>query len=529
MLSSIFLEKFQGFANGTPIELKPLTLIFGPNSSGKSSIIRSIRFAQQSFTSNPNLVANQMLPSGFSVDLGTYTTLVHRHDTSNTVKIGFEVSPSGAASSVTSLLVQFGPDLRATSLAYSGVLKSKNPDVEDSTFRLVFHSSNEAFRTSDEENEKNGPWYLEASSITELKRIDLFFLEESRSTLKPKKSLVRSSQKTTSGTRIETRVGKFDSFRTIEASLNDLSELGWRISGFRPSRKLPNFVRPKTEAGEPTDEQDLASIFEQIEKREFLQQGLNSVFEEFTGKVEALFSRGNLDYIGPLRSVPDRITFVTGAVRSQAPDAKDLAAALAANEGARRSISDWLLTATDQTYELEFLPMSGEASDIFGNAGALVLRDVKTDTKVAFADAGVGLSQILPILEKVAEVPQHWLEIEHSDIPAKTLLIEQPELHLHPKMQGDLMSLFTRRIQESSGKLQIIAETHSESMLLRLQSEIKRGTISASEVGVLYVDKDPLDGSTRAQQLEISPSGEFVQDWPTSFSEIRLSEIRGTF
>lgn len=81
MLEEIRLSNFQGFADETKIPLAPLTLIFGPNSSGKTSLIRSLLLLQQSFWwSSASTRPDFLFSDRNGVDLGSFANTVHKHD-----------------------------------------------------------------------------------------------------------------------------------------------------------------------------------------------------------------------------------------------------------------------------------------------------------------------------------------------------------------------------------------------------------------------------------------------------------------
>ena len=81
---------------------------------------------------------------------------------------------------------------------------------------------------------------------------------------------------------------------------------------------------------------------------------------------------------------------------------------------------------------------------------------------------------------------------------------------------------------------QIIAETHSESMLLRVQKLVREGQLDPSEVSLLFVDQFPEvqdsseeSGATGSyvQEIRLAKDGTFRDRWPLSFSDVRWSEI----
>jgi predicted ATPase len=157
-----------------------------------------------------------------------------------------------------------------------------------------------------------------------------------------------------------------------------------------------------------------------------------------------------------------------------------------------------------------------------GSLRARHLFDTKTQTQVSFRDAGVGLSQVLPIIEAL-EVAQ--MGAGRDGISSmKTVLIEQPELHLHPRMQADLMDLMISVAGDSARGVQILAETHSENMVLRLQKRIREGTIRPEDVSIIYADRDIEGNNTLTPQL-MDDSGDFIEPWPLSFADVRVQDL----
>ncbi|MGH3850148.1 MAG: AAA family ATPase, partial [Pseudonocardiaceae bacterium] len=84
LLTKINLESFKSFGHPTEVELAPITLIYGPNASGKSSLIQSLLLQKQS------LEAGTLTLSGGYASLGSVSGLAHRHDESRPITVGFE-------------------------------------------------------------------------------------------------------------------------------------------------------------------------------------------------------------------------------------------------------------------------------------------------------------------------------------------------------------------------------------------------------------------------------------------------------
>jgi hypothetical protein len=88
MLTSITIENFKAIRDPVTFELKPITLLFRPNSAGKSSILHALHYAREDFERH-NLDAEQTLVGGKFIDLGGFRTLVHGHDVSRSVVLTF--------------------------------------------------------------------------------------------------------------------------------------------------------------------------------------------------------------------------------------------------------------------------------------------------------------------------------------------------------------------------------------------------------------------------------------------------------
>lgn len=150
----------------------------------------------------------------------------------------------------------------------------------------------------------------------------------------------------------------------------------------------------------------------------------------------------------------------------------------------------------------------------------LTLRDMRNNVVVSSRDVGIGISQLIPIVV-------HALAERESII-----MVEQPELHLHPALQAKLGDLFIESALGES-KNQFILETHSEHLILRLLRRIRettRGTlpegkspIRREDVAVLYVQPSP-EGS-KVIELRIDDQGRLVDNWPNGFFEERLDEL----
>jgi predicted ATPase len=108
------------------------------------------------------------------------------------------------------------------------------------------------------------------------------------------------------------------------------------------------------------------------------------------------------------------------------------------------------------------------------------------------------------------------------------LIVEQPELHLHPQLQGELADVAVNSVNGNFRDHElgpvVVLETHSEAILLRVLRRIREGIIDPKKVAFYFVDRLPGSDSSYVDRMEINSDGEFTRPWPLSFSELRISE-----
>jgi predicted ATPase len=134
---------------------------------------------------------------------------------------------------------------------------------------------------------------------------------------------------------------------------------------------------------------------------------------------------------------------------------------------------------------------------------------VEGGPEVLITDVGFGVSQILPVIVLCFYVPE-----------GSTIVLEQPEIHLHPAVQAGLADVLidaTRR-----NKVQLIIESHSEHFLRRIQLRIAEDGINPSEVS-MYFAQNQKGGST-LKKLDIDLFGD-IHNWPQDFFGDMIGEL----
>jgi predicted ATPase len=128
----------------------------------------------------------------------------------------------------------------------------------------------------------------------------------------------------------------------------------------------------------------------------------------------------------------------------------------------------------------------------------------------------------------------------------KFTCIEQPETHLHPKMQGNLADFFIETISstwdyelesrddwpdpdlfyKSQITKQWLIETHSEALLRRVKRRIREGVISKDKISVMCICKRA-DNSSVVVTIHLDDEGDFISEWPGGFFEEDFDDMYG--
>lgn len=125
--------------------------------------------------------------------------------------------------------------------------------------------------------------------------------------------------------------------------------------------------------------------------------------------------------------------------------------------------------------------------------------------KVSLRDVGYGVSQILPILVRIFTT--------HLET---TFLMQQPEVHLHPRAQAELLSLLIANQRHN-----YVIETHSDYMIDRARIEIMEGNIAPEDVSLIYLE--PVGNSVKVHNIEFDEQANML-NVPASYRQFFLKE-----
>ncbi|MEH1839913.1 MAG: DUF3696 domain-containing protein [Nostoc sp.] len=573
------ISNFKAFADTQYIPIRPLTLIYGANSSGKSSVLHSLLLAHHAITNEGELDVYRTEVGGDSVDLGGFGQYVHKRDRTRLVEWAIDLDPSNINLSDKGLGSLLEPIKKLTVGVGIGMHSSGNGGIKVRSFFLEADGERVLNMSS---RRKGG---LQLDRLDHKHRIVSLLIE----------AIIEANT-------FNLKITPQDE-EEIEQVINFLvPEITAQVSRLLPiniqaESSLPEILEHIT-PGNPQHRQDtLADVM-----RLFIPYRLNDIVGAITQTVETELQK--IRYLGPFRTYPPRhFAF------SQQQDANWQAGGgyawdvLLNNAEVRQKVNAWLgdsnrmktpyelkvrtllpdshledelysrigktlqdLTAklifhaagfgSDIQEEIERLKADLEATDIdLNNAKSslpeieqivsmmtdveslsetwvqemtsggdrisdLVLIDKRTKTPVSHRDVGIGISQVIPIL------------VSCYGLSDALVAIEQPEIHLHPKLQAELGDVF---IESALGgqKNTFILETHSEHLLLRIMrrmretynNELPKGLppVRPEDVSVLFVEADS-EGSI-VREMPLNKRGELVKAWPGGFFEEELDEI----
>ena len=569
MITSIGIENFRAFGERMDIPLRPVTLFFGANSVGKSTILNVFNLFKQSIDYGEK--GRVLVPrvKGGIRDLGSYQDFVNDHDVSKNIKIeiGYESKyqyyvDAFVANGVTvEYEFNFSAQSREIGFAsltfkYRGEMLARFEPVDKLPYFLLKDSYNNGYDPS-----RSSEHVLICTEITsdldfwdkilqmDAKRgFELLDEEEAKRKADWRLSLWEL--------RAELKSIERSNIKAIERSNNIVFELKSLIKGSRLARSLLDFEQNDVENTDPLALLkrviDLQRVIESMEFfcKERSPKNLAELASHLIGKIalphnglalrpirfdQALSDimslarlrlpldvlRGldvlciglNRDFssllpLGPFRNAPERFYMFSGTRPSSVGrKGESLSDLIFKDQDVLLKTNKWL-QRLNLGYEMNVRPLGENNPDLY----EVLLRDISREpsVEVNLTDVGFGVSQILPFVVQAVSASNQIISIE------------QPEVHIHPKLQADLGDLLAE-VANSDRNVQLLIETHSEHLVLRLQKLIRDGKLSKDKVAIINITKGP-SGST-AQHMLMDDSGEFLTEWPGGFFTERLNEL----
>lgn len=533
MLKSIKITNFKPFGEGLDsIRLAPITLIYGPNSSGKSSIIQSLLLLKQTFMGQQSGGArNDLVTRGDHADLGNFLSILHRHDIERKLRFDFEfVENSEPLRSRQSNEVDNFSGISLSFAARAVAVNEVLPVLDSVELKLGEKKIDEIIIQLDRCISRNTiPSILEGSIDDDEDQLRI--LNEP----------------------LMEREGDFKIRNNSDYSA--IHECAEKLY----SRRFPNLRNNLSESISTSDRINTESVSNIIKNAKFFSSQFNirevdylpcsprhrslpenDVLRAMHWLLRAFDTQlrrtiGALTYLGPSRAHPERLYAMQGVPGRSVGAHGEQAVQILYHDLLLGDRGLSLLNRLNNyciKFEIPYkFSIKRIGDEITGDFVVLSLTDSRTGVSVAPTDVGFGIGQLLPILVE-------GMVASESDRYQRMVCVEQPEIHLHPRLQAAMADFFidTSLIRNTRSRLrpafrqrggvQWILETHSEALILRLQRRIREGTISAADVCVLYVDPRGEKGSV-IQELRLDEDGEFIDLWPDGFFVESFSELMG--
>lgn len=485
-MRKIRIKNFRSLVMENPIEIRPLTLFFGKNGSGKSSFIKALRFLGQ------NLTRKALQKSVYQLDeevfLGDFKEIVNKNDLSK--KIEFEIEESFISNR----------DHIHYKLSAKFCDNNENRNLESLVISDLFTKSS---------------FTILPNKVNKIGVENLAKLEHNGQSLKE-----------------------------FRESISNLDHLGFEIPGlevyydYSPSinfyRKLNHQNNRVKKLFEQADILPFYDNYASIKHGRYFQylcdknKSVTNLMDEiiktyYKNIPRCLFYFLNWFYIGQIRKRPDYFYKLNEYGEFSRVDYYGFLKQLDDSEGKleseKHNLSRQLYKSVNEfiNEKLQGLKLGqGIRIKKNKNLGSIYFID-NNGTEVNLAEASSGVIQILPILLKSYFLYEDHLKDSLSNYMGYQLregfpvmLLEQPELHLHPELQTRFIKLLVKSWSN------FIIETHSEHIIRKIQVLIANG-LPKEKVAVYYFDKNEKTSITSIKEMELDEKGRFKEDWPDGF------------
>ncbi len=535
MLQALELENFKAFGERARIQFAPITLIFGENSAGKSTILQALNLLKQTLESRE--AEALLLPRAENgiVDLGSFQELLFDHDLKRalSIRVKLSIDKTDMVRSLSGknkiaiefrfkrpsieeevLLDQIGIYNKESCIAqFQPLPETEYPEtvpINHSFFHNPLFRISRGFRYSKISQvqrcvwltEKLEDWQPEFKSCREHKEDILKQLKEtlrdyanSNEELQEDNSRLQEERNDLKKD-IEFLSSDFDLEAYISKRHKEEMNTVLGLQGFLP------IVSGSTKGNR------WRTGFRSLSLRRFYDKVNVGSFATAAGSaLEQTLT--NLFPMGPFRRAPERWYIFTGTSPQDVGYQGDLLPDLLFRRSNLVKEANKWLKHLDIGYKLEVKPVGTNSGDLF--EVRLIDTRRKGHVDASLPDVGFGISQLLPFI------------VQSLVSEEQIISIEQPEVHVHPRLQADLGELLAEAIKPPRCN-RFIIETHSEHLILRLQRLVAEKQIAPEDISVIYVSRG--HEGAKAERLRLDEEGDFIDEWPNGFFPERLRELR---
>lgn len=488
MMDSIRLKSYRCFDDTGEIDFRPINFFVGGNSSGKSSFIKMFPLIKQSVGIKRNGV---FLWNGNEVDFKDFANVVKEGQPSIEIEFlirNFCIPQRGFLKSVDN-----------TDLNVKVVLSQKDKDF-DYLKHLTISFDDQKIEISYNPNRSSVK--IEINGMPTVEEFDRTIATETNSLLP--RLLFISKNETVD-----------DYPRWCENELRSLQ----LVNSFQQYRKISRSLK----LGSKNDVADY--IIQQLSTKEdeiqmdkhwlnniYLLLHVNNIIDGINISILNLAS--NISYVGPLRATTQRYyRFQNYAVEDIDSDGKNLAMYLYnLDKDSLGNFKQW----TKKLFNFDV-----EVSSANGNMELII--NENNEKKHNMVDVGFGYTQILPILAIVWKtLYKDFYVTKYNKTTGRNqhiIAIEQPELHLHPRLQGlfaSMLVVVTKEAKEQGQDIRFVIETHSEIMISRIGQMIATHEFSNEDINVFIFNAAHEGMQNYIEKSYFSKDGQLI-NWPYGF------------
>ncbi len=525
-MEAIRLRNLRNLRDTDLIQIRPITFLLGSNSSGKSTFLRCFPLIKQSITTR---TTGPILWFGDLVDFGSFSEALNNKSNSKEICFAYKFQiPKNSGRSMNAAqfrLLQLHPIIEDLDIVIEIKVtteekRQKNTICKEFSLSISGHTIN-----------------IEIDSAKEVLVFDVngrnILAEGLRLKADQSNGFIPQIYKPK-----DEREGEDDSFypsmnerirnlflvdKLVELSRKlvhhktSQSTVNWLVKGFGigSSKSMLANLQNTTRGGKKWSKETEKWSENSDEFKSFRDLIIaNSMFSIlwYCNNYVSGFAR-NVSYIGPVRATAERYYRSQDlAVGEVDPQGKNLAMFLRnLTDPDRKDFANW----TEK-----YLGFSVNISSSVGHVSLKIKEEILM-TEINLADTGFGFSQILPILTQL-----WWLGRKSTKATVRSMYpvifaIEQPELHLHPKLQALLADSFIATVKaakEIGLDLRLIIETHSETLINRLGHRIANNDYPEEDVNVVLFDKSQSDNHISVRIASYDQEG-FLNNWPLGFFE----------
>lgn len=508
-MKSLSVKNFRSIVDSGEIKLKPISIFLGKNSCGKSSFMRLLPLLKQTLESDVN---EPLLWYGDYVDFGDFKNILPIDTVKDEIEVKFDLQ----ISPYSDFFLEERNEVFEVNVGLKiaeKYIKELEIDYFDQKVVVFFHEKktiekiiiNDAsfiFEKNEFVWEKNKnvmiPTVYEKSFPKQyaMSMMYYYYYHHERSPEGFLKDAIYNIFKIFAGDKMkdESKAKFFHDISAIQSRKN----LFTRLIRQKSFKSISQYFKERDIQDETFLRLNNLIVFNQLN---FLIEGINS-------KLNEIFE--NTYYLKPIRVNAERYYRVQGiTINKVDADGSNLPMIFYnMSEKMKGQFKEWCIEKFGLFFSVE--TSEGHVS--------LIVQDLQGN-KSNLVDTGYGYSQVLPIIVQLWLLKNNHGKLQKNKKNHKEILlvIEQPELHLHPAFQSKLIEVFTALIQEMQEvniAFKIVFETHSDTMINKLGTLINQGVFNKELVNVILVEKT--DKVSTFTQVGYNDDG-FIEHWPIGF------------